>query len=243
VVPLSGEMSFQPYESELQHSAAPGGNLLCQDWPGARGLTSDGSQRLTLRVNAEALTHRLEAVMERRVSKPLLFAERRDGQSSGEVSLKRLVLLMASELADPESLLAQDRSTAVFQELVMHTLLHGVPHNYSDKMGGTVRRAAPRSVRRAEVFMRENVARPLTLAEVAAAAGCSPRSLTAAFRSFRDRTVMSALRDLRLDAARECLLRDDFDLTVGVVARRFGFSNPGRFTLLYRTRFGESPRS
>jgi AraC-like DNA-binding protein len=242
VVPLRGEMFFEPYASESQEFAAPGGALLCQDGPGARGRTSDESQRLTLRINAEALTHRLEALLERRVGTPLLFMKRHAGPSAGEASLRRLALLMASELADPESLLAQDQSTPVFQELVMHTLLHGVPHNYSEQLGGAVRGAAPRSVRRAEAFMREHLERPLTLAEIAAAAGCSPRSLTAAFRGFRDRTVMSALRELRLDAARACLLREDAGLTVGGVARRFGFSNPGRFSTLYRAQFGELPR-
>lgn len=242
VVPLSGEIHFQPYKSEASGSTPSRSVLLCQDGPGSRGVTTDNSQRLTLRVNSQVLAGRLEAMLERRLSTPLLFATPRDGQPGAKGTLKRLALLMASELADPGSLLAQGKSTAVFQELVMHTLLHGVPHSYSDQLAGKTRTVAPRSVRRAEAFMHEHLAQPITVAEIAAAAGCSPRSLAAGFRSFRDRTVMTSLRDLRLDAARASLAGNHAAVTVGGVARRFGFSNPGRFTALYRARFGETPR-
>jgi len=77
--------------------------------------------------------------------------------------------------------------------------------------------------------------------QVAAAAGCSVRTLNAVFRHFRDTTPLAALHTIRLEQVRAELNHNVTGATIGEVARRFGFTNSGRFAAAYRRRFGESP--
>ncbi len=72
--------------------------------------------------------------------------------------------------------------------------------------------------------------RPVRLADVAVAAGCSLSALQAAFRRFRDTTALGALRDIRLRCAREALLRANDDEPTRTIARRLG--SPIRRALL-----------
>ena len=50
---------------------------------------------------------------------------------------------------------------------------------------------------------------------------------------------MSALRDIRLEQARLDLVRDEASIIQ--TALKWGFSNPGRFSSLYRQKYGETP--
>jgi transcriptional regulator GlxA family with amidase domain len=96
-------------------------------------------------------------------------------------------------------------------------------------------------VRRAEDFMRANAAVPIRMEQVAAAAGCSVRTLYAVFRQFRDTTPLAALHAIRLERVHAELKHSMTGAWIGVVSRRFGFTNKGRFAAAYRRRFGESP--
>ncbi|MEU6214509.1 AraC family transcriptional regulator [Streptomyces sp. NPDC047023] len=98
---------------------------------------------------------------------------------------------------------------------------------------------------KAVAFIEENVHRPVSLGDMAAAAGGTGRALQYAFRSTYDTTPLAFLRRLRLERAHEQLaLADPADgTTVGVVAALWGWSNQGRFTTAYRHAFGVSPSS
>jgi hypothetical protein len=55
-------------------------------------------------------------------------------------------------------------------------LLLGLPHNHSEDLQGQKTAAAPGNVRTAEEFMRANACMPLTITEIADAAGCGIRA-------------------------------------------------------------------
>jgi transcriptional regulator GlxA family with amidase domain len=101
--------------------------------------------------------------------------------------------------------------------------------------------AVPRHIKRAEEFMRENVTRSVCLNDVAAAAGCSLRTLHAAFRQFRETTPLTALQDIRLEAVRSMLETGLGALQPMDIARLHGFTHPGRFKTAYLRRFGVPP--
>jgi transcriptional regulator GlxA family with amidase domain len=127
-----------------------------------------------------------------------------------------------------------------FTDLFLYTLLRAVPHTYSNRLaqeGG----AAPGIVRRAEAYIRDNVEKPMALHEVAAAAGCSVRTLQLGFKRFRETTPLLAIRHARLEAARDAIQSDKAGSSVTDIALRFGFSNGGRFARFYRDAFGEFP--
>jgi transcriptional regulator GlxA family with amidase domain len=145
------------------------------------------------------------------------------------------------EFGQPGSLLSHATGRAAFEEMLALALLHGLQHSHSALLAAPAAAPAPRHLHRAESFLRANLDRIITLEAVAAAAGCSIRTLQQAFRQWRDTTPMAAWRDLRLDAAHAALSRREPELSVEAVARQFYFFNRNRFAQGYRRRHGEYP--
>jgi AraC-like DNA-binding protein len=128
---------------------------------------------------------------------------------------------------------------ANLEDLLTLLLLEGHPHQEQ-----TLRRSvalAPATVRRSEEFIRQNAAKPLNLAMIAAAVDVPQRTLLEAFRRFRDTSPMKFVRDVRLDAVRRRLANGDAPCTVAEAAVEFGFGHLSRFSQEYRRRFGEKP--
>lgn len=99
---------------------------------------------------------------------------------------------------------------------------------------------APATVRRALEFIAANAHLPITVEDVAAAVHISSRGLQYAFRRALDTTPAESLRQARLDGAhRE--LGSGVPTSVALVARRWGFSHPSRFSAAYRDAFGVLP--
>ncbi|OIH97556.1 MULTISPECIES: helix-turn-helix domain-containing protein [unclassified Curtobacterium] len=99
-------------------------------------------------------------------------------------------------------------------------------------------------------FIEAHAAARPSVPEIAAACGLSQRGLQDVFARTLGSTPNRFLRDHRLDQVRAELLRADESPTaehtaaadgVTAVARRWGFTNPGRFAEAYRARFGEDP--
>ncbi|MFK3983292.1 helix-turn-helix transcriptional regulator [Micromonospora sp. NPDC050397] len=101
----------------------------------------------------------------------------------------------------------------------------------------------PAPVRRAIGHIEAHADLPVTVTEIATAAGVSPRALQEAFRRQLDTTPMGYLRRVRLERAHRDL--QDAEATTGAtvasVARRWGFTNPGRFSVDYRKAYGQHP--
>jgi AraC-like DNA-binding protein/tetratricopeptide (TPR) repeat protein len=99
----------------------------------------------------------------------------------------------------------------------------------------------PRSVRRALEAMRTNLEHDWSVAELAALAGVSSRTLQRQFRIFLGKAPGAALRDIRFEHARRELLQGLPDSRVMDVALRCGFPHSGRFSIEYGRRYGETP--
>jgi AraC-like DNA-binding protein len=149
----------------------------------------------------------------------------------------RLVRHVFAEMGEPDSLLARGIGVGEFKDLFVQSLLLGLPHSYSERLGRLNAMAAPGNVRRAEEFLRANAEETVSIEKVAQAAGCSVRALQLAFRRFRKTTPMEALRRVRLEQAREDIVRPDGSRSVIEVAAKFGFANPGRFASQYKRAF------
>jgi transcriptional regulator GlxA family with amidase domain len=146
-----------------------------------------------------------------------------------------------SELARPDSMFGNPISAAPAEELLLHSILMGLSHSHSALLHRENSAAAPGNIRRAEEFIRNNAHEALTVESIAQAAGCSIRALQLGFRRFRNTTPLAALRQARLERARNDIMRSDGSLSVLSVAARHGFGNPGRFSDFYRQAFGEYP--
>ena len=97
------------------------------------------------------------------------------------------------------------------------------------------------AVRHAIRFV-ESCGKPVTALELAVAASVSQRTLEYAFREKLEMTPAAYLRIYRLNAAhRELLAADPKVSTVTSVALKWGFTHPGRFSLMHRKMFDETP--
>ena len=72
-------------------------------------------------------------------------------------------------------------------------------------------------------------------------ARANPRTVSRAFKVVHDTTPSRYLRELRLIEIRRVLLSGRNRTSITHVATRFGFRELGRFSVLYRNKFGEAP--
>ena len=91
-------------------------------------------------------------------------------------------------------------------------------------------------------FIHQNAARDIGVGDVAAVVYLTPRTVQYMFRKHLGTTPTAYLREIRLKRAREELIASDRTITtVAAVAVRWGFAHTGRFAVLYRDAYGESP--
>jgi AraC-like DNA-binding protein len=158
-------------------------------------------------------------------------------------SWTRLVEYATAELGDPRSLIrSSPTARSQLEQMVMTGLLLGHSHSYSEALLRPQSPAAPYYVKRAEAYIEHHFADALSLADIAAHAGVSARSLQNGFRMFRNMTPMEFLRAIRLkNAHANLLMADPKTTTTTDIAMRSGFSHMGEFAALYKKFYGTSP--
>ena len=87
--------------------------------------------------------------------------------------------------------------------------------------------------------LRDNLSRPITVRDVAAAAHLSERHAERLFQQQTGASIMSTLRRLRLELAAQLLL--DPAVTVTEVARSCGYSDVRPFSTAFRRHYGRTP--
>jgi AraC-like DNA-binding protein len=141
-----------------------------------------------------------------------------------------------------DQLMANPLETAGTEELLMLTLLSIQPHNYHASRGAKVRTVSPRQFRLAVDFIHDHLDADVTLTDIAAAAGCSIRSLARTFQQAGDASPMQYLQRQRLQRIRSELVRaPDAEKNIAEIAYRWGCRHLGEFNRKYREYFGETP--
>jgi AraC-like DNA-binding protein len=234
-----GRGNLMQHRHETTGSGTNG--LVFRATPGTRILTSDVNARQSLWIEAAALEHALEEMLGSRPRERLVFKPGIDWTSGLAASLRGQIDFLMGEIRRHDGVADNPVALASLTDLVVSLVLRGLAHNYLERLGSGRFGAVPGYVRRAEDFMRANAAVPVRMEQVAAAAGCSVRTLNAVFRQFRETTPLAALHSIRLEQVRAELTHPATGASIGEVSRRYGFTNFGRFTAAYRRRFGESP--
>jgi AraC-like DNA-binding protein len=173
-----------------------------------------------------------------------------DGASAVSAAMNRQWLAtvgyVAQTLAGPDAPAGHPLLLANAVETVATTLITVFPNttmgvDYTAGPG----RSAPATVRRAVAYIDAHAADPITLEDIAAAAGVKVRGLQAAFARHRDSSPMAYLRRVRMQCVHRELLAADRASgdTVAGIARRWGFRSPGRFAADYQKIFGRTPGS
>jgi AraC-like DNA-binding protein len=87
--------------------------------------------------------------------------------------------------------------------------------------------------------LRDNLSRPISVRDVAAAAHLSERHAERLFQQQTGASIMSTLRRLRLELAGQLLL--DHTLSITEVARACGYSDVRPFSTAFKRRYGRTP--
>jgi AraC-like DNA-binding protein len=234
-----GRVTLIQHGKETTSIAANG--LVFRGTPGTRILTSDVNARESLWIEASALEHALEGMLGSQLRERLAFKPGIDWTRGLAASLRGQIDFLMHEIKRQDGVADNPVALASLTDLVVALALRAIPHNYLERLERGPFGAVPAYVWRAEEFMRAKAAAPIRMEHVAAAAGCSIRTLNAVFRQFRDTTPLAALHKIRLEQVHAELNHPVAGASIAEVARGYGYTNRGRFTAAYRRRFGESP--
>ncbi|WP_439692567.1 helix-turn-helix domain-containing protein [Curtobacterium sp. SP.BCo] len=163
---------------------------------------------------------------------PLLF-DQQDEAIARQEPLRHLVRELAPMLVDDRVL--GPMRTALNRRLAVVVLDTFPLRNRGDDVPVANR------LRDAIRCIEQRAAERPSVPEIAAACGLSQRGLQDVFARTLGSTPHRVLRDHRLDRVRAELLHGDGTDGVTAIARRWGFTNPGRLAVAYRDRFGEDP--
>jgi AraC-like DNA-binding protein len=215
--------------------------LIYSGEPGTRLTASDLQRRLFLRLPAMLLRRKLEVLLDGEQVDTIAFQPRFDQTRGAGATIRRMSDFLFAELEHSDTLLTNEIAIRSFEDNLVLFVLLGLPHNYSERIGRQKAAAAPGNVKRAEAFMQANASLPLSIAEIAEAAGCSVRALQIAFQRFRSTTPMRVLQQARLEQARTEMLRPGQTESLARIAAEHGFSSPTRFAQSFRRRYGVYP--
>lgn len=237
---LSGGFALVGGPSGRAEAHGPTGYVV-RGLPGTGFVTGDRSERLVIWMDAARLERALQAQLGEPPREMLAFSPGANWASGPGGVVWRMVQHLMEELHDPDGLTSEPVARETFTDLFLQAVLSRLHHNYTGRLERSTDTAIPRYVRRAEAFMRASADQPITIPDVAAAAGCGTATLYAAFRRFRSMTPLAVLHRIRLQQVREALRVADDGVSTRGIARRFGFTNPSRFIAAYGKEFGERP--
>jgi len=156
-------------------------------------------------------------------------------------SWMRLVRVAKEDL-ESGGVLADPIVATHFEQVLIAGLLSAQPNSSNLSSPSTPVVPLSPAVRIALDLIESCPERPWRVAELAAHAGVSSRTLQDAFRRIRGTSPLGELRRVRLTRARTDLLNGTPGTTsVTEVATRWGFFHLGRFSQLYRSTFQELP--
>jgi AraC-like DNA-binding protein len=128
--------------------------------------------------------------------------------------------------------------------LLATALLECYPSNVTAQQDLLSDPAVPETLKDAVKFIHRHAASDVGVADVAAAVHLTPRAVQYLFRQRLHTTPTEYLRRVRLHRAHQDLMNGDRSgTTVTAVAQRWGFAHTGRFAVLYRQAYGQSPHT
>ncbi|MEU1941064.1 AraC family transcriptional regulator [Streptomyces sp. NPDC059474] len=202
--------------------------------PGGRG-----AGHLALRLSPSLVDAELTALLGHAVDAPAVFDFSMDLTRPGGSAVSRLVSDMVDQLDSGDPLFRRAEIQRSQVRSLVTALLLAQRNTFSEELLHERSPARPRTLRAALAHVEAHLTEPVTLGDLATAAGCSARTISGAFREHLGMSPMVYVLGLRLDRVREELLTTDDP--VGVVAYRWGLTHLGRFARQYRQRFGELP--
>jgi len=202
-----------------------------------------GSPHLLVRFSAAELSRMLGRMVDADLQQPLRFALGQNLRTERMIAWLDVVRLVCRQVDEGQDLLTHPLAARNLEQLLMSGFLLGSNHSGADLLHQPERSAPPRTLRLALDYLHAHLGDPITVDDIATAAGVRVRALQEAFRRHLDTTPSAYLRTLRLDRVRQELeAGGPANTAVTDVALRWGFVHLSRFAADYRRAFGEYPR-
>lgn len=202
---------------------------------------SVGSCEVVLKCSTELVENKLQAFLDRSLSKEFVIDRNVAMDQGMGVHARSTLFNIMNNLDQDPSLLDNPLITANYEDLLLGTIL-SLPSNYSEELSAPGKRSSlPAVVSRAEKYMASCADTPIAIADVLSHTGCSRKSLFENFRKFRGYTPGEFLANERLKQAHKRLSEPSESDSVTSIAYESGFSHLGRFSEVYRKRYGIRP--
>jgi AraC-like DNA-binding protein len=199
-----------------------------------------GHERLTLRLDAQALMQRLAALLGARPKGAMILETAIDAGGPHAQSLVQLIRFLSQQLDSTASRLP-DAVCRELEQAVQIAFLYASRHSFSHLLESDENAADSRVVRRLEEFVEAHWQEAITIDRLAAEAGVSTRAIFRAFERSRGYSPMAFVKAVRLKRARDILVSGEPGVSVTAAAFKCNFASPGHFARQYREAFGELP--
>ena len=197
-----------------------------------------------VRVDRQFVEQMIATELQHELRAPLVFrpVSRDTGISAWLHQILSTPVLAPVDSEASRSVLCDRRVVRSIERTLVLMFLTSFEHTETQALNRPRLGSAPFYIRRAEEYIRANAREELTVESIAAAARVSARSIFYGFKRWRDTTPMAHVRKVRLDLAREALLRAGREGgTVSQAAVAVGFTNFSQFSKVYKARYGETP--
>lgn len=199
------------------------------------------SCEVILKCSAKLIEERSQAFLDRSLSNDLVFEHNIAMDKGIGAHARSTLLYVMNNLDQNPELLDNPLIAANYEDLLLGTLL-SLPSNYSEELSDPGKKSSvPGAVSRAEEYMASKADSPLSIADVLSHTGCSRKALFENFRKHRGYTPGEFLANERLKQAHERLSKPSESDSVTSIAFESGFSHLGRFSEIYRKRYGVRP--
>lgn len=198
-----------------------------------------GTRFLGLRIEAGLVRRELAALTGRPTGSTVRFDLPLDLSGPRGRTVKLLIESLIEQLDSGDPLFRREELQRSQLRCIVTALLLAQSHTHTATLRGVPGTPHPRALRTAVAFVEANLSEPISLGQIAEAAGCSARTISSAFREKLGTSPMEYVRDLRMDRIRHDILSTGD--RVGEIAYRWGITHLGRFAGEYRSRFGELP--
>lgn len=204
-------------------------------------LRVNGARFDVVTIAADAL-RKVAADWQAPLSQQIRFLNWRPRSRGALRAWHRALDYVSATLAAPDSA-GQPLVVPALAPLLAGALLECYPSNVTEQeLAGDP--AMPETLKDAVAFIHRHVAGDVSINDIAAAVHLTPRAVQYLFRRQLDTTPTEYLRRIRLHRAHQDLVTaEPSNSTVTEIAQRWGFAHTGRFAVLYRQVYGQSPHT
>jgi AraC-like DNA-binding protein len=198
-------------------------------------------QHLTVRVSQRALLETLAAKLRRPPRNALRFNLEIPMDSDFARAWCELVAHICHVSATAPAALANEGVRKQYSRTLMEIMLSAAPHSHAGSIEESANRATAWHVGRARDYVHDHLAEGISITDIAARVGVTPRTLQNGFRKAFNLTPAEYIRRARIEALHRALLAADASAGVTDLMMNVGIVNFGRYAQYYREQIGVSP--